>query len=125
MAIGGLDADAAIRDVADASGDTIVRRDLAGGAERFVVVGGHAESSAKLFVEIAHADQLVGVGGELAVVVGDEELLVAGVPEARELAVEEDGRENRELVITVGRLAEFGGTAILLDAHNNSYHNPQ
>ncbi len=85
----------AVGDVAGTPGDAVVDGNLRRRSERFVVVGGHAERGSQLFVEAAHAKKLVGIRGKLPAVIGEEEFLIARVPQTRELAVQQDGRKNR------------------------------
>src|SRR5713226_9243431 len=50
--------------------------------------------------------------------VREQELLVTGVPQSRELALQHDGRNNGQLVEVVRALAEFRSAAVLFDAHH-------
>ena len=53
---------------------------------------------------------------EFLAVIEEQKFLVARVPQARELVVYQDGRQNGHLIFAVGRLAKFGGAAVFLDA---------
>src|SRR5271169_2880942 len=106
-----------VRDIAGAAFDAVVDGDERGGAEGFVVVGGDAEGGSQLFVEFAHVDELLGVRGKFSTVVGEQKFLVACVPQADELAVQQDGGEYRHRVVIVGGAAEFGAAAVFFDAH--------
>ncbi len=60
-------------------------------------------------LDLAHVDELFGARWKFSAVVGKQEFLIAGVPEAHELAVQQDGGENRHrVVITSESAAEFG-----------------
>src|SRR5262245_29479593 len=54
--------------------------------------------------------------GELDAFVRQQKFLIARVPETRELALDHDCRQNRELVTGIGALAKFGAAAVLFDA---------
>ena len=56
-----------------------------------------------------------GQSGELQPFVGEEKLLIAGVPQACELAVQHDGGNDGHLIEAVGSLAEFGAAAVFFD----------
>jgi hypothetical protein len=116
----GFHADGFVRDIACAAFDAVVDGDERGRAEGFVVVRGDAEGGSQFFVELAHVDELLGVRGKFSAVVGEQEFLVAGVPEAHELAVQQDGGENRHGVVFVGGAAKFGAAAVLFDAHHSA-----
>ena len=120
MACGGFHSDCFVRDVAGTAFDAVVDGHERGGAEGFVVVGGDAESGAQLFVELAHVDELLGVRGKFPAVVGEQEFLVARVPQADELAVQQDRWEDGHRVMIVGRAAKFGAAAVLFDAHHTA-----
>lgn len=115
-----MGADGFIRDVARAALDTIVDGNLADGAEGFVVKSRNAESGTKFFIELAQIFQMRGEGGELDSFVGQQKFLVAGVPQPGELALDHDGRQNRELVPRVGTLAKFGAAAVFFDADDTA-----
>ena len=119
VAVGwGVGADGGVGDVAFAAFDAVVDADLADGAEGFVVEGGDAEGGAEFFVELPEIVKVRGEGGEFLAVVGEQEFLVAGVPELGELAVEHDGGQYGHLKAGVGFLAEFGAAAVFFNANN-------
>ena len=107
-----------VRDVAGTAFHAVVDTELADGAEGFVVKGGDAESSAEFFVELAQIGEMSGESGDLDAFVGEQEFLIAGIPEARELPMEHDGGQDGHLEVTVRNLAEFRATTIFLHANN-------
>ena len=113
-----LDADAFVRHGARTSQDPVVRGDLARRAQRLVVIGGHANCVAQLFVELAQIPEVAGQGGNLSPVVGDQKFLVAGIPQARELALEHDGRQDGHLIAPARCAPELRAAAIFLYAHD-------
>jgi hypothetical protein len=114
---GAVGADGFVGDVAGAAFDAIVDGDLADGAEGFVVKGGHAEGCAQLFVELAQVGEMRGEGGDFQAVVGQQKFLVAGVPQARELALKHDRGHDRHLVTVIGSFAKLRAAAVFFDAH--------
>jgi len=111
-------ADGLVGDISGTAFDAIVDGHQRSGAEGLVVVGGDAERGSQLFVKFAHVDELLGVRGKFSAIVGEQKFLVAGVPQADELAVEQDGWENRHRVVFVGSAPEFRAAAVLFDAHH-------
>src|SRR6266850_7982050 len=109
-------ADGFVRHIALAALDAVVDADLAHGTERLVVKRGDAQRGAELFVEFAKILQVRGQRGELQPFVGEEKLLIAGVPQARKLAVQHDGGSDGHLIEAVGSLAEFGPAAVFFHA---------
>src|ERR1035438_1713200 len=118
IAAGAVGADGFVWDVAVAAFDAIIHADLTYGTEGFVVKRGNAECGAQFFIEFAQAFKVRSERGKFEAIVGEQKFLVAGIPEARELAFEHDGRKNGHLVFAAGFLAEFGATAIFFNAHD-------
>jgi len=116
MAAGAVRADGFVWHIASAAFDAVVDADLADGAQRLVVKRGNAESSAQLFVESAQAFEMGGEGGKLYAVVGEQKFLVAGIPEAGELAFYHYGGEDGHLKAAVGALAKFGTATVFFHA---------
>src|SRR5579864_4679269 len=75
-----LRADGFVGIVAGATFYTIVDTQLAGGADRFVVVCGHAERGAQFFVEFAQTRELLNQHRILFAFVGEQKFLVTSVP---------------------------------------------
>jgi hypothetical protein len=73
-------ADTAVGNISRASSHAVVDGNLRRRSERFVVVSGDAERGSQFFVEAAHAEKLVGIGGKLPAVIGEDEFLIARVP---------------------------------------------
>jgi hypothetical protein len=115
---GTMSADGFVGNVARAALHAIVDRDLADGTERFIVKGRNTKGGAQFFVELAEILQVPGEGRQLDAIVGEQKFLVAGVPQARELALDHDGGQDGELVAGVSALAKFGAAAVFFDADN-------
>src|ERR1700687_458771 len=120
-------ADGAIGVVARAPFDAVVDGNLGRRSQRFVVVRRHAERGSHFFIEAAHAEKLVGGRGKLPAVIGEEEFLIARVPQTRELAVHHDRWKNRHQVVIVRGPAKLRATSIFFysshtarAAHNES-----
>src|ERR1035437_7843449 len=102
----------AVGDVAGTAGDAVVDRNQRCRSKRFVVVGGHAERGFDLFVEAAHTEKLVGIRWKLPVLLGQQEFLIARIPETRELPVHQDGWKNGHQVVVIRSTAKLCATAI-------------
>ena len=107
-------------DVAWASFHAIVHAHLAGGADRFVVVGRNSERGSQFFVELAQIDELVFVSRDFFLVMREQKLLIPGIPEGRELALQHDARNFGHLEIVAAGLAKFGAAIVLLDADDSA-----
>ena len=94
----------------------VVLTDLAGGADGFVVIGGHAESGAQLFVEFAQFNELVFVSWNFFLVMGKQEFLIAGVPQGGELTLQHNAGNLRHLKTVPGCLAKLRAAIVFLDA---------
>jgi hypothetical protein len=105
-----------VRDVTVAAFDAIVDAEQAYGAKSFVVERWNAECGAQLFVELPQTFKVRSQRGKLDSFVGEQKFLIAGVPEAGELAFEHDGGEDSHLEGAVSSLSEFGATAIFFHA---------
>src|ERR1700687_341254 len=110
-------ADGFVRHVAFAALDAVVNADLADGTERFVVKGRNAQSRAQFFVELPQVLEMRRECRPFLSVVGEQKLLVAGVPQPREPAFQHDGGDNGHLIEVVGALAELCAAAVFFDAH--------
>jgi len=115
---GAVSAYRVVGDVAGAAFYAVVDTELADRTQGFVVKGGDAEGGAEFFVKLAQIGEVSGKSGYLDAFVGEQEFLIAGVPEAGELPVEHDGGQDGHLEVAVGDLAEFGATAIFFHAHH-------
>ena len=118
MAAGAVGADGFVWDVASAAFDAVVDADLADGAEGFVVESWNAESGAQLFIESAQTFEMRGESGQFYAVVGEEKLLVTGVPQASELTFQHDGGEDGHLKAAIGALAKFGAATVFFHAND-------
>src|SRR6516225_11700049 len=104
--------------IAFASPDTIINAQLTDRTEGLVVECWHAERGAQLFVELTQIQELLGPGRHLDAFIAQEKFLVAGIPQACELPVEHDARQNRHLKAAVGILPEFCARAVLFYANH-------
>ena len=95
---GCFDANALVGNIARAALYAIVLCGLARRAQRFVVEGGYTEYRAQLRIETAQIRELLCERGDLVVVSGGEKLLVARVPQAADLSVDQMGRKDGHLV---------------------------
>src|SRR5260370_18556818 len=109
-----LRAHALVRHVAGTPFYAVVGGNHAGRAKSFVVLRRNVDGRAQLFIEAAKVGELLRLRREFAAVVGEQKLLIAGVPEARELPGEEDRRRNGHLVGAARDAAEFHGAAVLV-----------
>src|SRR2546429_1470306 len=76
-----------IRDCAFAPFDAVVNAKLADGTEGLVVKRWNAQCRAQLFVELSQVLQMRRERRQFLSVVGEQKLLVARVPQPRELAL--------------------------------------
>lgn len=113
-----MGADGVIRNVAGAALNAVVDGEMADGAESFIIKRRNAESGAEFFVEFAKTLKMGGQRGDLEAVIVQQEFLVTGVPEARELAPEHDGRRNGHREETIRAFAKLGAGAIFFHANN-------
>lgn len=113
---GGMDADGFVGDVAATAFDAIVNADLADGAESFVVERGYAQGGPQLFVKLAQVFQVRCQSGDFCSLIGQQKLLVAGVPQARELTLEHDGGQDGELQLAIRGLPEFRAASVFFHA---------
>jgi len=115
---GSLGADKFIGPGARSAFEPVVSGHLTGGAKPFVVIGGHAQRRAQLFIEAPQVPQVRSQGGELPAVIGEQEFLVARIPQPYKLAVDQERRRNGHLVVAVRRATQLGAAAVLFDAHH-------
>src|SRR6266478_3624774 len=115
-----FDAHAGVGNVPRPPLDAIIFGYLARRAQRLVVVGGHAQRRAQLLVEFAQMFELLRQRGKLAPLVGDEKLLIAGVPKPRELPPDEHARHDGHLKTSICHLPEFRAAAVFFNAHNSA-----
>ena len=94
----------------------IIDAEVARRAEGFVVICGHAESGAQLFVELAEFLELFHVDGELLAFVGDQKFLIARVPERGELALQHDAGNLSHLKTAFLAFAKLGAAVVFLNA---------
>src|SRR5467141_2520474 len=97
-------ADGFVRHVALAALNAVVDADLADGTERFVVKGWNTQRRAQFFVELPQVLEMRRERRQFLSVVGEQKLLVAGVPQPREPALQHDGGNNGHLIEVVGPL---------------------
>ena len=109
-----------VRDVAWASFDTVVHTHLAGRSDRLVVVGRDSERGSQFFVEFAQIDELAFVRRDFFLVMREQELLIPGIPEGRELALQHDARDFGHLEIVAASFAKFGSAIVFLDADDSA-----
>jgi len=110
--------DSGVRDVAFAAFDAVVDTDLADRAKGFVIEGGNAKGGAQFLVELAQILQVRRQRRQLLAIIGEQELLIAGVPELGELALVHDGGQYGHVKAAARLLAEFGAATILFDAND-------
>jgi hypothetical protein len=115
-----MSADGFVRNIARAALYAIVDGNLAYGTERFVVKGWNTKGGAQFFIELAEILQMRGKSGQLDAIIGKQEFLVAGVPQARELSFDHDRGQYGELITRVSALAKLGATAIFFDADDTA-----
>ncbi len=113
-------ADGFVRHRAFAALDAVVHADLADGSERLVVKGRNAQRRAQFFVELPQVLQMRRERRQFQPFVSEQKLLVAGVPQPGELALQHDGGTNGHLVEVVGAFAKLRAAAIFFDAHHSA-----
>src|SRR5207302_5411620 len=96
----------------------VVNAELADGTECFVVKSRNAQCRAQFFVELPQVLEMRGERRQFLSVVREQKLLVAGVPQPRELALQHDGGSYRHLVKIVRAFAKLRAAAVLFDAHD-------
>jgi len=115
-----MSADGFVGYIAGAALDAVVDGNLADRPERFVVEGRNTKRGAQFFIELAEILQVPGQRRQLDAIVGQQELLVTGIPQARELALHHDCGQDGELITRVSALAKFGAAAVFFDAHDTA-----
>src|SRR6266404_5915488 len=115
---GALRPDSFVRNVTNTAFNAVVHGNLADRAESFVVKSWHIECGAQLFIKLAKILQVRGQSRQLQAVVGEQKFLITGIPKARELSFDHDGRKYRELEFSIGALAEFRAAPIFFYAHD-------
>jgi hypothetical protein len=106
-----------IRHVAAPALDAIVYAQRTHRSQRFVVKGRHAQSRAQFFVKLPQIGELLRLRWQLDSIIGEQEFLVARVPQPGELTLGHDAGKNSHLEAGVGVLPELRAASILLDAH--------
>src|SRR5437879_3455431 len=95
-----LRAHALVRHIAGTPFYAVVGGNHAGRAKGLVVIRWQTDSRAQLFIEAAKVGELLRLRREFAAVVGKQELLIAGVPEA-------GGIPRRSRTSRLGRLPAY------------------
>jgi hypothetical protein len=95
---GCFDVNALVGNIARAALHAIVLCGLASRAQRFVVVGGYTECQAQPRIESAHIREPLCERRDLVVVSGDEKTLVARIPHAADLSVDQMGSNDGHLI---------------------------
>jgi hypothetical protein len=109
-----------IRNVSGAPLHAIVDAERTHGAEGFVVKGGNAQGSSQFFIKFAQIGELGRLGRQLDAVICQKKFLVAGVPQASELASQHDGRQDGHLETAVWVLTEFSAGAVFFHADDTA-----
>jgi hypothetical protein len=115
-AAGAMGTDGFVGDVAFAAFDAVVDAEQAYGAKSFVVERGNAEGGAQFFVEFPQTFQVRGQRWKLDAFVGEQKFLIAGIPEAGELALEHDRGKNGHLKGAIRILTKFGAATVFFHA---------
>lgn len=97
--------------------DAVVDAEQAYGAKSFVVERGNAECGPQLFVELSQTFQVRGQRWKFDAFVGEQKFLIAGIPEARELAFEHDCGKDGHLIGAICTLAKLGAAAVFFNAY--------
>ena len=118
--VNGVCANGFVGIIADAASQPIVDGIMRNGAEGLIVISGHIECVAQLFVEFAKVSEFADERGKLLALASDEKFLVAGVPELRELAIFHDGGKFGHLIAAIRRFAEFGAAVVFFDARDSA-----
>ena len=105
---------AAVALVAGTTFDAVVGVDVGGGSEALVVEGERTGGFLELFGEGVDGAEVIGGGGDLEAG-GFEELLVAAVEDARDLAVEEPSGAGEDFDLAIGRSRNLGSAAVFRD----------
>lgn len=101
--------------------DAVIEVAVADGAKALVVEDGDAEGEKQLLLEAGERLQVGGGDGDLGIG-GFEELLVAAVDEARELAADNLAGLEGELGGTAGGGVEDGGASVFADQKPSRLH---
>jgi len=104
--------------IADTPFDAIVDADLADGPERFVIKSWDAQGGPHFFVEPSQIFKMRRQCRQLQAVIGQQELLVACVPQAGEAALQHDRGHDRRLVEVVRAFAKLRAAAVFLDTND-------
>src|SRR3974390_905654 len=102
---GTLRADSFVWHVTGAAFDAVVDAEFGDRTKRLVVEGGHAKQGTKFLIKLTKIFEVSGESRELNAFIGDQEFLVARVPQAAELAIHHDCGENGHLKRAIRFLA--------------------
>src|SRR5208283_4468594 len=95
---------------------SIVHAQLAYRTERLIVKRWHAQGGPQLFVKLPQTLQMRRQRRDLQTVIGQKKLLIPGIPQSREFAIQHDGRQDRHAESPVGVLPKLRAATILLYA---------
>src|SRR5258708_13996456 len=111
-------ADGFVWNVASPAFDAVVHGNLADRPKSFVIKRWYVKGGAQLFVKLAKILQVHSQSRQFYSIIGEQKFLVAGVPQTRELPLNHNGRQNRELEFPIGALAKFRAAAVFFHTHH-------
>ena len=111
-------ADGVVWNVASPAFDAVVHGNLAHRPESFVIKSWHVKGGAQLFVKLAKILQVHSQSRQFYSIIGEQKFLVPGIPQARELSLNHNGWQNRELEFAIGALAKLRAATVFFHAHH-------
>src|SRR5216683_2810910 len=115
---GTMRADGFVWNVASPAFDPVIHGKLADRPESFVIKSWYVKSGAQLFVKLAKILQVHSQSGQFYSIIGKQKFLVAGIPQTRELSLNHNGWQNRELEFPIGALAKLRAATVFFHTHH-------
>src|SRR4029077_17658181 len=113
-------ADGFVWNVASPAFDAVVHGNLADRPESFVIKRWYVKGGAQLLVKLAKILQVHSQSRQFYSIIGEQKFLVPGIPQARELPLNHNGWQNRELEFAIGALAKFRAATVFFHTHHTA-----
>ena len=115
---GAMRADGFVWNVASPAFDAVVHGNLADRPESFVIKSWYVKGGAQLLIKLAKILQVHSKSRQFYSIIGEQKFLVAGIPQARELSLNHNGWQNRELEFPIGALAKLCAATVFFHTHH-------
>ena len=110
--------DRLVRNVASPAFDAVVNGNLADRPESFVIKSWYVKGGAQLLIKLAKILQVHSQSRQFYSIIGEQKFLVPGIPQARELSLNHNGWQNRELEFAIGALAKLRAATVFFHTHH-------